>query len=60
METMVRLSHEEDGMLRRLHFFEMFGARLAPSMRALKQSLQARDLRSEIREPFDGRVIWSG
>lgn len=56
---MVRLSHEEDGMLRRLHFFEQFGVRLAPSMRSLKQSLLARDLRHTIREPFESRVISS-
>lgn len=59
MDTMVRLSHEEDGMLRRLHFFEQFGARLAPPMRSLKQSLLARDLRHTIREPFELRVLSS-
>lgn len=58
MQTAERLTREEDGMLRRLHFFEQFGAMLAPAMRMLKESLMARDLRQSIREPFEGRVVW--
>lgn len=53
-----RLSHDEDGQLRRLFFFESLGIRLAPSLRLLKQQLRARDRRHTVREPFHGRVLW--
>lgn len=53
MQTTTRLSREEDGVLRRLHFFETNGAELAPRFRALKQSLRARDLRTTVRDPFE-------
>lgn len=56
METLDRLTREEDGMLRRLHFFERSGAHLALPYRSLKQSLVMRDLRKSIRDPFEGRV----
>ena len=56
METLERLTRDEDGMLRRLHFFETSGARLALPYRSLKHSLVVRDLRKTIREPFEGRV----
>jgi hypothetical protein len=57
--SVIRLTHEEDGQLRRLHFFEVSGARLAPAAKEMKQELRARDFRHTVREPFDGRVIWS-
>jgi hypothetical protein len=57
METLERLTRDEDGQLRRLHFFERCGARLAPSLKELKQSLRIRDLRATIREPFESRVL---
>lgn len=56
MQTCVRLTHDEDGVLRRLHFFEQNGALLAPAFRELKRTLRARDLRATIREPFEDRV----
>lgn len=46
-------------MLRRLHFFEQSGASLAPQFVDLKLSLLARDLRQEIREPFELQVLHS-
>jgi hypothetical protein len=46
-----RLTPEEDGMLRRLFYFEEAGATLAPPLRVLKAELRARDQRSTVREP---------
>ena len=46
-----RLTPAEDGILRRLCFFERRGARLAPPMRELKDELRARDQRIDVREP---------
>ena len=46
-----RLTPDEDGLLRRLFFFETSGATLSPSMRVLKAELRARDQRSTVRDP---------
>lgn len=46
-----RLTPEEDGILRRLTFFERRGARLAPPMLMLKSELRARDQRITVRDP---------
>jgi hypothetical protein len=46
-----RLSPSEDGLLRRLFYFEEAGATLSPPMRVLKAELRARDQRSTVREP---------
>ena len=46
-----RLTPDEDGMLRRLFFFETSGATLAPPLRVLKAELRARDQRSSVRDP---------
>jgi hypothetical protein len=46
-----RLTPFEDGVLRRLFFFETSGATLAPPLRVLKAELRARDQRSEVRDP---------
>jgi hypothetical protein len=46
-----RLSPYEDGILRRLFFFENNGATLAPPMRVLKAELRARDQRQAVRDP---------
>ena len=46
-----RLTPDEDGMLRRLFFFEASGATLAPPLRVLKAELRARDQRSTVRDP---------
>lgn len=56
MDTLIRLDHAEDGVLRRLHWFETCGAELAPPMRRLKADLRARDLRREIRDPYERGV----
>ena len=47
-----RLSPEEDGALRRLHWFEQLGCDLSSAVRTLKEGLLGRDRRTEIREPF--------
>jgi hypothetical protein len=46
-----RLTPFEDGLLRRLFYFETSGATLAPPLRVLKEELRARDQRSTVREP---------
>jgi hypothetical protein len=46
-----RLTPDEDGLLRRLYFFETSGATLAPPLRVLKAELRARDQRSTVRDP---------
>ena len=46
-----RLTPFEDGLLRRLFFFETSGATLAPPLRVLKAELRARDQRRTVREP---------
>lgn len=57
MQTTERLTRDEDAALRRLHFFELFGASLAPAYKELKISLLERDLRHTIREPFEIGVL---
>jgi hypothetical protein len=46
-----RLTPFEDGLLRRLFFFETSGATLAPPLRVLKAELRARDQRAVVRDP---------
>ena len=46
-----RLTPSEDGLLRRLFFFETTGATLAPPLRLLKAELLSRDQRREVRDP---------
>lgn len=46
-----RLSPDEDGILRRLFFFETSGATLAPPLQVLKAELRARDQRRTVRDP---------
>ena len=53
MSDAVRLTHEQDGALRRLHFFERCGAELSTSCRLVKQELRARDHRADVREPWE-------
>jgi hypothetical protein len=50
-DTPTRLSPFEDGLLRRLFFFETSGATLAPPLRVLKAELRARDQRTTVRDP---------
>ena len=56
----VRPSVEEDGVLRRLHFFEQSGAVLAPALQRRKQELRGRDARATVREPLDSAVLSRG
>jgi hypothetical protein len=49
-----KLTPEEDAVLRRLHWFERFGAELSPALTTVKQAIWQRDKRSAIREPQDG------
>ena len=50
-DTQSGLSVEEDEALRRLHWFEANGCALSENQLALKQTIQARDRRSDIRIP---------
>lgn len=52
-----RLTPEEDGILRRLHYFETSGITLAVPMQTLKAELRSRDQRAEIREPLVDAVL---
>lgn len=52
-----RLTAEEDGILRRLHYFEVNGISLAIPMQTLKAELRARDQRLEIRQPIVASVV---
>ncbi len=52
-----RLTPEEDGILRRLHYFEVNGITLAIPMQTLKAELRSRDQRAEIREPIVEAVL---
>ena len=54
-----RLTPEEDGILRRLHYFETNGITLAVPMQALKAELRSRDQRAEIREPIEQATLVS-
>jgi len=47
------MTPEEDAILRRLHWFETFGAELSPALRIVKAGIRSRDKRSVIREPED-------
>ena len=49
--TEPRLTPFEDGLLRRLFFFETSGATLSQPLRLLKAELRARDQRRVVREP---------
>jgi hypothetical protein len=51
MRTEERLSPYEDGLLRRLFYFETTGATLSPPLRVLKVELRSRDQRTVVREP---------
>jgi hypothetical protein len=51
-----KISPEEDATLRRLHWFERFGADLAPSLKVVKASIRGRDKRAFIREPDQRRI----
>jgi hypothetical protein len=50
-DALPRLNAVEDGVLRRLWFFEQAGATLAPPLRELKDELRSRDQRANVRAP---------
>jgi hypothetical protein len=51
-----KLTPEEDAVLRRLHWFERFGAELSPALRVIKATIRQRDKRSVIREPGEAHL----
>jgi len=51
-----KISPEEDATLRRLHWFERFGADLSPTLKVVKASIRGRDARAVIRDPDDRRI----
>ena len=53
-----KLTPDEDAILRRLHWFERFGAELSPALRVVKATIRSRDKRSVIREP--GELLQPG
>jgi hypothetical protein len=57
--VLARVTPEEDGILRRLHSLEQFGARLAPPLIQLKAEIRSRDQRIDIREPKELAVLTS-
>ncbi|MEX2290023.1 MAG: hypothetical protein WD794_06825 [Mycobacteriales bacterium] len=59
LSVLERVTPEEDGTLRRLHYLEGLGAQLAPPMRQLKDEIRARDTRAAIRDPDDRGVVTS-
>ena len=50
-------SEEQDGQLRRLHFFQEVGAVLAPPLRAQMERLRADDRRRRVRPPREVAVL---
>ena len=50
-----KLTQDEDATLRRLHWFERFGADLSPQLKVVKASIRSRDKRSVVRDPEDRR-----
>jgi hypothetical protein len=51
-----KLTPEEDAVLRRLHWFERFGAELSPALRVVKATIRQRDKRGAIREPNEAAL----
>ena len=60
MDGIARLTHEQDGVLRRLAYFERTGVRLAPGLREIRFQLRSLDHRTVVREPWEGRVTPRG
>ena len=52
----VRLTHDEDGALRRLTFFQKMGMELAPAYRDLRTDIRSRDFRTVVRDPWERGV----
>ncbi|MCU1600883.1 MAG: hypothetical protein JWO22_1592 [Frankiales bacterium] len=46
-----KVTPEEDATMRRLHWFERFGADLSPQLKVVKASIRSRDKRALIRDP---------
>lgn len=53
---LVRLTHEEDGALRRLTFFQQMGITLSPALREVRAELRSRDHRAVVRDPWERGV----
>ena len=53
----MRLSRDEDGQLRRLHFFEQRGAVLADALSEQLLFLRARDARDGVRDPWEAVLV---
>jgi hypothetical protein len=51
-----RLTHEEDGALRRLTFFQQLGMELSPAYRQVRAEIRSRDLRAVVRDPWERGV----
>lgn len=56
METSDRLTREQDGVLRRLTYFEQSGLSLSADSRRLRQELRSQDFRTSVREPWEAAV----
>lgn len=54
---LVRLTHDEDGALRRLTFFQQMGMSLSPAFREVRAELRSRDYRAVVRDPWERGVI---
>jgi hypothetical protein len=51
-----KLTPEDDAILRRLHWFERFGAELSPALRVVKATIRERDKRKDIRDPTENQL----
>lgn len=60
MDTLARLTPEQDGVLRRLTFFERSGMLLSPPYWALRADLRALDRRAVVRDPWESWVPRTG
>jgi hypothetical protein len=53
---LARLTHEEDGALRRLTFFQQMGMQLSPAYREVRTEIRSRDHRTVVRDPWERGV----
>lgn len=56
MAGRAQLTRDQDGVLRRLTFFEASGARLVPTLRLVRAQLREHDRRQSVREPWESGV----
>ena len=50
---LTQVTADEDAVLRRLTYFERAGAVLSPELERVRRTIRSRDLRTEVRPPFD-------